>query len=159
MSRIGLLFSWPCTFRTNNGYKLSVFFNSTKPSKICYLKKTRTSYYHQGIQIWWTTFLFLHGIGKRRLDNVQVSYENFRLISRTHGNCNCRPHNGFTAHELIHTIMYIKNYAETNRIHLPGWIPGYKRTDIQLLLTHTTKWSIWREYIKASGSLDIRTVR
>ena len=39
-------------------------------------KKMRMSYYHQGIQICKTTFLFLHGIGKRQLDNVRVSYEN-----------------------------------------------------------------------------------
>ena len=31
-------------------------------------KKRRMSYYLQGIQICRTTFLFLHGIGKRRLD-------------------------------------------------------------------------------------------
>ena len=120
-------------------------------------KKTRMSYYHQGIQICRTTFLFLHGIGKRRLDNVRVSYENDGLISRTHGNCNRRPHNGFTTHELIHCVTYIKNYAETNGILLPGRIPGYKRMDIQLLPTHTTKRSVWREYIEASRSLYIRT--
>ena len=59
--------------------------------------------------------------------------------------------------ELIHTVTYIKNYAEANGILLPGQIPGYKRTDIQLLPTHTTKRLIWREYIEASASLDIRT--
>ena len=102
-------------------------------------KKTRMSYYHQGIQICWTTFLFLHGIGKRRLDNVQISHENNGLILRTHGNSNCKQYNGFTTHELIHTVTYIKNYEEANGILLPGQIPTYKRTHIQLLPTHTTK--------------------
>ena len=50
----------------------------------------------------------------RRLDNVRMSYENDGLTSRTHGDCNCRPHNGFTTHKLIHTVTYIKNYAETD---------------------------------------------
>ena len=64
-----------------------------------------------------------------------MSYENDGLTSRTHGNCNCRPHNGFTTHELIYTVTYIKNYAEANGILLPGRIPGFKRMDIQLLPT------------------------
>ena len=91
------------------------------------------------------------------MDKVQASYENDGLISRTHGNCNRRRHNGFTTHELIHYVTYIKNYAETNGILVPGRIPGYKRMDIQLLPTHTTKRSVWREYIEASRSLYIRT--
>ena len=121
-------------------------------------KKTRMSYYHHGIPVCRTTFLFLHGIGKRRLDNVRVSYQNDGLTSRTHGNCNRRPHNGFTTHELIYTVTYIKNYAEANGILLPGQIPGFKKTDIQLLPTQTTKRSVWMEYIEASKSFDICTV-
>ena len=68
-------------------------------------KKTRMSYYHHGIPVCRTTFLF---------------YENDGLTSRTYGNCNRRPHNGFTTHKLIHTVTYIKNYAEANGILLPG---------------------------------------
>ena len=90
-------------------------------------KKTTTSYYHQGIQICQITFLFLHAIGKRQLDNVRVSYENDWLVSRTHGNSNRRRHNGFTTQELIHTVTYIKNYVETNEVLLSGRIPGYKK--------------------------------
>ena len=93
------------------------------------------SYYHHGIPVCRITFLFLHGIGKRILDKVRVSYENDGLTSRTHGNCYRRPHNGFTTHEVIHTVTYIKNYSEANGILLPGRIPEFKRTDIQLLPT------------------------
>ena len=38
------------------------------------------------------------------MDNVWVSHEN----------CNRRQHNGFTMHELVHCVTYIKNYVETN---------------------------------------------
>ena len=40
------------------------------------------------------------------------------------------------------TLTYIKNYAEANGILLPGRIPGFKRTGIQLLPTQTTKRSV-----------------
>lgn len=65
-------------------------------------------YYHQGIQVnnhgymsiiriitlqlqlCQITFFFLHGIGKRRLDNVQLSHEHDGLTSRTHSDVTCR---------------------------------------------------------------------
>ena len=104
------------------------------------------------------SFFYMEYIGKRRLDNVRVSYENDGLTSRTHGNSNHRQHNGFTTHELIHTVTYIKNNTEANGILLPGQIPGFKRIDIQLLPTQTTKQSVRMEYIEASRSFDICTV-
>ena len=49
------------------------------------------------------------------------------------------------------TVTFIKNYAETHGILLPGRIPGYKRMDLQLLPTHMTKRGIWNDYIRANG--------
>ena len=47
-------------------------------------------------------------------------------------------HNAFTFVEVQNVVRFLKNYAETHAILLPGCIPGYKRDDIQLLPTCTT---------------------
>lgn len=36
-------------------------------------------------------------------------------------------------------VKFIVSYAEDNAILLPGRIPGYKRDDVQLLPSNTTK--------------------
>ena len=42
---------------------------------------------------------------------------------------------------------------------LPGRIPGYKRTDLQLLPCHTTKRSVWEKYTSAAAQLPgVRSV-
>ena len=80
-----------------------------------------------------------------------MNYFNHGVSARLHGNSNRLPQNAYTTEELKHTITFIKNYAETHGILLAGRIPGYKRMDVQLLPTHTTKRGIWNDYIRANG--------
>ena len=101
-------------------------------------------------------FLFLHTIGKRRYDAVRHSYDTIGVSERTHGNSNRLPHHGFTTHDLKRVVNFLINYAEEHAILLPGRIPGYKRTDLQLLPTQTTKKEVWECYIKASAALTFR---
>ena len=136
-------------------------------------QKSSSHFYHHGVQvssyclpcelfhpnlsqICLNTFLFLHGIGRRRYDNVRHSLEQFGVQERGHGNRNRLSHNGFTTPELKTIVCFLKNYSEENAILLPGRIPGYKRTDLQLLPTNTTKKEIWKCYIKACASLTFR---
>lgn len=54
-----------------------------------------------------------------------------------------------------HTV----EYAEDHAIMLPGWIPGYKRFDLQLLPCPVTKHSVWKCYKDAADLLqDFRAV-
>ena len=75
---------------------------------------------------------------------------------RPHGNSGRLPHHGFTTKELQSIVLFLKNYAEENAILLPGRIPGYKRTDLQLLPTNTTKKEVWQQYVMACGTLTFR---
>ena len=75
---------------------------------------------------------------------------------RSHGNSGRLPHHGFTIEELQSVVLFIKNYAEENAILLPSRIPGYKRTDLQLLPTNTTKKEVWQQYVMACGTLTFR---
>ena len=72
-------------------------------------------------------------------------------LNRTHGNKGRLPVNTFTPEE-VHIVSFIQNYAETHAILLPGRIPGYKRMDLQLLPSSTTKHAIYLEYATATGS-------
>ena len=53
-------------------------------------------------------------------------------------------------------ITFIKNYALAHAILLPGRIPGYKSTSIQLLPSSSTKSSIWLQYCNEAEAQGIR---
>ena len=65
---------------------------------------------------------------------------------RVHGNKGRAPHNRFTTEEVEMAVSFLKNYAQVHAILLPGRIPGYKATTIQLLPSSCTKTSIWLAY-------------
>ena len=90
-----------------------------------------------------------------RLDAIRISYFNYGVNARIHSNTNWLPHNAYTTEELMDTVTFIKNYAETHCILLPGRIPGYKRMDLQLLPTHMTKRGIWSDYVQMDHHHDV----
>lgn len=88
------------------------------------------------VQVCRKTFLFIHGFGRLRLDNIRNSYRiegvtphtylcscnHLHLsINRTHGNKGRLPVNTFTPAEEIHIVSFIQTHA----ILLPGRIPGW----------------------------------
>ena len=50
-------------------------------------------------------------------------------------------------------VAFIMNFAEQHALHLPGRVPGFKRSDIRLLPSNETKASIWRKYQTAMDTL------
>lgn len=75
----------------------------------------------------------------KRFKNVKTSFVANGLAVREHKNAQRLPHNTLSYECKIHVVTYLQNYAEENAILLPGRIPGYKRDDIQLLPSSTTK--------------------
>ena len=118
-------------------------------------QRSRMDFFHQGRRICRATFLKLHGIGmivgsvlqnlnnsligKDRLIALQRHYQGVGLTMRQHGNHKRLPHNAMSFEETKYVVRFLQNYAEANTILLPGRIPGYKRDDLQLLPSHTTK--------------------
>ena len=43
-------------------------------------------------------------------------------------------------------VEFLQTYAEANAILLPGQIPGYKLTDVQLLPSNTIKRQVWQQH-------------
>ena len=61
------------------------------------------------------------------------------LAPREHKNHKRLPHNTLPYECKEHVVTFLQNYAEEHAILLPGRIPGYKRDDLQLLPSSTTK--------------------
>ncbi len=73
-------------------------------------------------------------------------------------------HSGrITGHTLVledvrNIITFVMQYAEANAIILHGRVPGYKRDDIQILPSTTTKKAVWMLYHDTSTQLGKRAV-
>ena len=102
-------------------------------------KQTFCGFQHNGYQVCQVTYRFLFGIGKHRLKAIKAHYISNGLSVRTHGNAGKLPHNVTSYVSIRHIVQFITNFAEQHAILLPGRIPGYKRDDLKLLPSSTTK--------------------
>ena len=116
-------------------------------------KKAYTSFFHQGKPVCSRTFQFLHGIGIKRLKNLTTSVKENGLTPRVHGNTNRRPKHALSYTTTEFVIRFLFNYAEQHALVLPGRVPGYSRTDIQLLPSSLSKRAVWRVYREATGTV------
>ena len=101
-------------------------------------------------------FLFLHNIGCRRYKSVKDAYIQNGLEPIVHGNKNRSPSHAFTTADLLNITAFLTNYGEEHDILLPGRIPGFKRCDLVLLPTNSTKKAIWECYVRCSATLTFR---
>ena len=101
-------------------------------------------------------FFFLHNIGKRVYETAKKSYLRNGLEPIGHGNAKRLPAHGFTMDDIRQITTFLTNYSEVNAIQLPGRIPGYKRSDVQLLPTHTMKRSVYKYYVKVCATLTYK---
>ena len=103
-------------------------------------------FWHNGRRVCRNTFKFLHTISAKRLRNLRASLFSNGLIPRCHGNTRRLPANTISFVDTQRVINFLTTYAEANAILLPGRIPGYKRTDVQLLPSCTTRRRVWLQY-------------
>ena len=108
---------------------------------------------HQGLRVFYSTFLFLHNTGRAAFKNIKMSCREDGLVPRVHGNTRRLPSNAQTFERTQCATVFNKQYAEDYAIMLPGQIPGYKWSDLQLLSCSMTKNSVWKCYIDAAALL------
>ena len=104
-------------------------------------------FWHGGKRVCKKTFLFLHTISEKRLRNLQQSFRENGLALRRYGNLRRLPSNTISLPDTQRVVEFLRTYAEANAILLPGRIPGYKHTDVQLLPSSTTKRQVWQQYL------------
>ena len=120
-------------------------------------QKNRMVFYHNGYQVCRNTFLFLHNIGKFRLDAIKRRYVTEGMVPRIHHSGRTAP-NALVLEDVRCILQFVMEYVETNGILLPGRIPGYKRDDIQLLPSSTTKRAVWLLYQDSAITLSARSI-
>lgn len=102
-------------------------------------KHTFCNYQHNGNQVCQVTYRFLLGVGKHRLKAIKAHLLSNGLAVRTHKNTGKIPHNVTSYASIRYIVQFITNFAEQHAILLPGRIPGYKRDDLKLLPSSTSK--------------------
>ena len=78
-------------------------------------------------------------LGKTRYEALKKHFLSVGLETRMHGNARRAPPNTLSKQDKENVVQFIKSYARANSILLPRRIPGYKRDDLQLLPSSTTK--------------------
>ena len=115
-------------------------------------QRVYTHFFHGGRRVCKKMFLFLHIISEKRFRNLQESLKQNGITPRRHGNTRRLPANTVSFADTQRVVEFLGTYAETNAILLPGRVPGYKRTDVQLLPSSTTKRQVWQQYCSALHS-------
>jgi hypothetical protein len=113
-------------------------------------EKSYTSFTHQGKPSCARMFRFLHGIGEKRLKNLTQSLKRNGISPRVHGNSKRKPKHALPFSSIEYVVRFLFNYAEQHALLLPGRVPGYSRSDIQLLPSSASKRAIWRVYRDAA---------
>ena len=90
-------------------------------------QRSHTAYSHQGKPV--CTQIF-HTIGTKRLKNLLKSYKENSLSPRVHGNTKRKPKHALSYASTEYVARFLHTYPA---LLLPGRIPGYNRSDIQLL--------------------------
>ena len=121
-------------------------------------KRHRISYFFRGARVCKQTFLFVHCIGKARLEMLKAHLKSQGVVPRTHANTSRLPKNVLEHEVLDRTVTFIKNFANEQGVALPGRAPNFKNLKVQLLPSSESKASVWRLYRKASRDKNVQAV-
>ena len=95
-------------------------------------KRARGDFFIQGMKVCKAMFLFAHGLGEKRFKNLKSHFSNMGLSPRSHGNLGRIPHHAVSLDDARHMVTFLFEYAELHALLLPGRVPGYNRTDLQV---------------------------
>ena len=123
---------------------------TTKNRELKEKEKSYTSHFHQGKAICQKMFLFLHGIERKRLNNVTQAVKVHGVVPSVHGNTKHLPPKTLTLQSIEKFVKFLLNYVEQHGLLLPGRVPGYSRDYVKLLPSSVSKKGIWRTYCCAA---------
>jgi len=114
-------------------------------------KKTMMDYRFHGYSICMNAFLFLHGIGRKRLRLLQKRVIKFGIAPVKHGNAGKKPANACRMEDVEKVVMFLRNYAENNALVLPGKTKGVRTGDSRTMLLPSweSKKQIYQKYVAA----------
>ena len=94
---------------------------------------------HQGKPVCSQVFRFLHGIGNKRQKNLARNMKENGLSPRVLGNVKRKPKHALSFTSIEYVGWFLFSYAEQHALLLQGRVPGYSRSDLQLLPSSTLK--------------------
>ena len=110
-------------------------------------KRTSIFYSYGGQRICRTMFMFLHGVGHSRLENLIKHYASEGISNRVHKNAQRRPHNQTSFEVTTRVKEFIELFADNHALPLPGRLPSYKDYRVMLLPSDMTKVFVYNHYI------------
>ena len=134
----------------NNSSDVSVLARHKESDRV----KSYTTLLHQGKAVCAKTFQIIHTVGKKRLRNLMASFKENGLTPRVHGNVKRLPKHALSLRSTEYVVRFLFSYAEQHALFLPGRVPGYTRTDLQLLPSSVSKKAVWRVYHEAAEGDD-----
>ena len=108
-------------------------------------------------------FLFLHRISRTRLYNLVKHLCTNGVIPRTHGNKGKLPKHAMKFDEITQVVDFIKRYADTHAVPLPGRLPKHQDYRVMKLPSDVSKATVYHDYVTASEALrdkgeDVRVI-
>ena len=122
------------------------------------LAQSSIKYQYGSMLICKSAFLFIHGIGSRRLKKLISHYDENGLCLRTHGNARERPHNQTDGREVEKIKSFIEKFADNHAMPLPGRLPTNKDYQVMLLPSDMSKSAVYRFYVRACESEEVSCV-
>ena len=121
-------------------------------------QKQKLDYKFRGYSVCMKGFLFLHGIGRKRLRLLRHRVATSGIQPVLHGNTGRVPYTKVqTFSDVKRVVTFIQNYAENNALILPGRVAGHRNSSLQLLPSWETKKQIHDLY-KSSCPNDCKLV-
>lgn len=120
--------------------------------------RSRTKYYVHGLEVCRQTFMFLHCIGHKRLENLLKHFEQIGLNTCVHGNTKRLPVTTLFFEDTNRLVAFITNYARVHAMPLPGRLPGHK-DKVMVLPSDITKVFVYSKYRQACDANNWTLVR
>jgi len=120
--------------------------------------KTMMDYRFRGYTVCMGAFLFVHGIGRKRLRLLRKRAIEQGIQPVRHGNAGRTPtHKVMTFEDVQRVADFLNNYAENNALILPGRVPSFRDQSLKLLPSWETKTAMHDLYAK-SCPCDVKPV-
>lgn len=113
-------------------------------------KKQFMDYRFRGYSVCMNGFLFLHGIGRKRLRLLRKRVSEFGIQSVKHGNTGRVPAIKVQSFDDVKRVVtFLQNYAENNALILPGRMSSCRDSSLKLLPSWETKSHLYALYTKS----------
>ena len=90
---------------------------------------------------------------REQFGNLMGSVKDNGLTPQVHSNAKRRPKHSLSLASTEY-VRFLYSYAEQHALLLPGWIPEYTCTDLQLVPSSVSKRGVWKVYCEAAEGVS-----